>query len=430
MARSPNPHYQHSWNSYPNAPARQLVNFAQEIITAGVTPSISLQQVTLNGFPEMLNGSPAEVSRELEQLSETNSFDSGNATISGPDNRPQISVSCNFGLGHVTLILQNADANITAKVRDLALTFFPESQASKDLPDVVFPLQKGQLIDNYRLIQRLGRGQSAEVWKAIVDSPPQRVQLKPGETVAIKVYLRWLLEQVESIRIQREFKVASEIKHPSIVRVYDNLVSTSRGYAFLVMEYLDGDTLSDRIPRHGMPFPDIVQVGKQLFNALEEIHSLNALHRDLKAANIILTSEPSEPISLKVLDFGIVEFSDETSLTGPSVFLGSKHSAPLEQLTGKALDERADIYAAGSVLYHCYTGSQMYDGVGTPGAIVQRMLEEPVLLEPREGISGPEKELVNFINKCLQVDASNRPSTGAQCLEILNSIQPQIQAVA
>jgi len=108
--------------------------------------------------------------------------------------------------------------------------------------------------------------------------------------------------------------------------------------------------------------------------------------------------------------------------TAPSVFIGSKHSAPLEQLTGDTVDERTDIYGAGSVLYHAIKGAPMYHGAGPEGAIVRRMLSDPERLS-LSGNDSRTRRLVDFINRCIEVDPRLRPPSARECLSLLAEIE-------
>jgi hypothetical protein len=285
--------------------------------------------------------------------------------------------------------------------------------------------QRNMLIDSYRLLRRLGRGMSAEVWRARVERVPAGLELKEGQEVAVKIYSRAILSGFQALRIQREFGIASQLNHPNLARVYDVLVSPSRPFhTFLVMEYLEGKTLKDYIsPLRAMPVKQIFRIGSQLFSALRELHSVNAVHRDVKAANIMVTNPDAEDVTVKLLDFGIVSVQDEDSLTMGSIFVGSKHSAPLEQLTGEPLDHRADIYAAGTVLFHCYSGRPIYRQVGPEGAIVRRMLQRPETLDVRSGSAGSQEErLISFINRCIAVDKVDRPESAHECVSELDRL--------
>ena len=271
-------------------------------------------------------------------------------------------------------------------------------------------LQPGTVLDCYRLQQRLGHGFSATVWKAQVVTAPAGIRLKKGASVAVKVYNPNILSSHESIRIQREFTVASELQHASLVRVHDVVISPSRPWhTFLVMELVEGTPLKQHLTNSGaQSMSTILSIGRQLFDGIDALHSQGALHRDVKAANVMLVN--IDEARVKLLDFGIVALESERQLTAHSVFLGSKHSAPLEQLKGERLDARADIYSIGTVLFHCYEGRPPYEDAGPEGAIVARMLTKPELLLPRR----PEDaQLVDFINRCMAVDRLHRPASAA-----------------
>jgi hypothetical protein len=282
-------------------------------------------------------------------------------------------------------------------------------------------LYPGLQVDHYRLIRRLGAGYSGEVWQAEVVSPPLGVAVVPGQIVAMKQYFPFVLTRSsDSLRIQREFRVASELRHDNLVNVYDLVLSPSRPFgSFLVMEYVAGETLKSRIPQNGFDWQRCVMIGRQLAAALAELHSYGALHRDIKPANIIVL--PGETLSLKLLDLGIVSLIGEQGLTEASVFLGSKHTSAPEQLFGDDIDERADVYALGGTLYQCYRGRPLYDEEGPVTAIVRAMLERPRSATPKEGAGAEEIEFVQFIDRCMSLDPAKRPSTAQQCVEVLGS---------
>lgn len=289
-------------------------------------------------------------------------------------------------------------------------------------------LHRGLRLDAYHLGQRLGRGHSAEVWRATVASQIPGVALNIGETVAMKIYFPSLLQGFQPIRIQREFTIAADILHENLARVYDLLISPSRPFhTFMVMEFVDGPTLKDYIASSGkLRAHHIARIGTQIFGALTELHSLGAIHRDVKAANIMLSRHDDHNISIKLVDLGIVAVTADDRLTAASVFLGSKHSAPLEQLTGGELDERTDIYGAGSVLFHCLSGAPMYSGIGPEGAIVRQMLSSPTSLPHNISATSAERELNEFVNRCIEVEPSNRPATASECLTTLSSLEKNL----
>jgi hypothetical protein len=320
-------------------------------------------------------------------------------------------------LEDITRLLQRAETTEQA----------PEGNVSSRTPYAQWgpSPRRGTLLDAYRLEKRLGRGHSAEVWKATLVRTVPGVDLSIGASVAVKIYLPGLLQDFEALRIQREFSIATDIQHPNLATVFDLVLSPSRPFhTFMVMEYIDGPSLKDYISQHGsLSVGDTYTIARQIFMALAELHSLSAVHRDVKAANIIVASQLKHPIAVKLVDLGIVSVAAERRFTIASSFLGSKHSAPLEQLVGDELDERTDIYGAGSVLFNCLKGTPMYDGVGPEGAIVRKMLNQPEeLIWEMEGDELYNASFIDFINQCIRVNAAERPKTAAGCLELLDAM--------
>jgi len=295
--------------------------------------------------------------------------------------------------------------SVTVPVRTAA----PSQAEPPRLPAAGYPLSPHMVLDAYRLIRRLGRGQSAEVWKAEVIEQPVGVDLELGQEVAVKVYLG-MSSGFQPLRIQREFLASAAVKHPSVAKVYDVVISPSRPWhIFLVMELVEGQTLKEfASAKDSMTIRQILLIADQLFGAVEALHSMGIRHRDIKAANVMLLDRKETQI--KLLDFGIVSVQHEPSWTMPSEFLGSKHTAPLEQLSGEELDDRSDIYSAGAVLYNLYTGRPPYYAAGPVGAIVRTMMRNPVRLELRNSqADSDEEKLVDIINRCLSVKKTDRP---------------------
>ena len=222
----------------------------------------------------------------------------------------------------------------------------------------------------------------------------------------------------DSLRIQQEFRVASELRHENLVSVYDLVLSPSRTFgSFLIMEYIAGESLKAKIPERGFDWKDCVLLGRQLCAALTALHSYGALHRDIKPANIIVL--PGDGLSIKLLDLGIVSLIGEHGLTEDSVFLGSKHTSAPEQLFGDEIDERADVYAFGATLYQCYRGKPLYDDEGPVTAVVRAMLENPRSCEAKPGASAEEVSFVQFVDRCLALDPARRPASASVCQEEL-----------
>lgn len=283
----------------------------------------------------------------------------------------------------------------------------------------------GVEVDAYRLVKRLGGGASSQVWEAEVIRPPPGVSLMQGARVALKLYISSFgaMPTDSALRIHREFAVASDLEHPNIVRVHDLVIAPTRPlHSFLVMDLVDGRTLKASIPRQGLEATEVVSIGLQLFSALDHIHSQGAIHRDIKAANIMVRRD-GDSLRLTMLDFGIVLLDGDVQLTAGSVFLGSKHSSPPEQLRGHSPTPQSDIYGAGSVLFHCLQGRPMYEGIGTAAAILEKMNYDPERLsveDPRFG--AVEQDLAEFINRCVALDPADRPASAEECSRRLEVI--------
>jgi serine/threonine-protein kinase len=289
-------------------------------------------------------------------------------------------------------------------------------------------LRRRGRIDGYRLLKRLGSGFSAEVWLCEVAEEIHGIPLEKGQQVALKFYYLPHSSSMESVRIQREFGIAIEAEHENLARVYDLMISPSRpNHTFMAMEYVPGPTLKDYVKNRGkLNVESCIHIARQIFRALEELHYLGAIHRDVKAANIICTrKKPRKIPDIKLVDLGIVCLESEAGFTQMSTFLGSKHSAPLEQLTGEPLDPRADIYGAGAVLYYCITGKELYANVGPEGAIVREMINNPAKLDDLRSNNKNriERYFHDFVNQCIAVDKNNRPQSATECLTFMERFE-------
>ena len=216
------------------------------------------------------------------------------------------------------------------------------------------PLNPGRQLGPYEILSPIGAGGMGEVYKA--------TDTRLDRTVAIKV----LPEHVASDpdlkqRFEREAKTISSLNHPHICTLYD--IGEHEGTYFLVMEYLEGETLAARIARGPLPLADAVQHMLVLLGALQVLHGLGLVHRDLKPANVFLT-----PHALKLLDFGlarpVTRTTDETGmdLTQGAAMLGTPRYMAPEAVRGEPTDSRADLFAVGAMLYEMLSGRPPFDG--------------------------------------------------------------------
>ena len=243
-------------------------------------------------------------------------------------------------------------------------------------------LAAGTRLGVYEIGSQIGAGGMGEVYRAI-DTNLKRA-------VAIKVLPDALAADVERLgRLQREAEVLASLNHPHIAQIYGlekSDPSTGSGHA-IVMEFVDGVTLADRIAQGPLPIEDAVALAKQIADALEAAHEQGIVHRDLKPANVKLRPDGQA----KVLDFGLAKLAmGETALSSPAaltasptltvhptflgVILGTAGYMSPEQAKGKVVDRRADIWAFGVVLCEMLTGRRMYDGE-TAAETLARIIE-------------------------------------------------------
>ncbi len=212
----------------------------------------------------------------------------------------------------------------------------------------------------YRLERELGRGAMGTVWSAI--------HLTLDQRVAIKVISSEYANSVEAIqRFHTEAKAAAKLRSRYVVQVYDD-GETPEGLPYIVMEYLEGESLEDRIARDGdLPLAEAVRIATHVGRALARAHGRGIVHRDLKPANIYLarTEDDDQGWIAKVLDFGIAKLDDnvEVSTTKTGTVLGTPLFMSAEQVRGAStVDARADLYSLGMVFYNMLTGKYAFEG--------------------------------------------------------------------
>jgi len=237
-------------------------------------------------------------------------------------------------------------------------------------------------------------------------------------TVAIKILPRELSHDPEfRQRFEREARALSSLTHPHICTVYD--VGHNDGTDYLVMEYLEGETLADRLSRGPLPIDQLIRFGKEIADALETAHRAGIIHRDLKPANVMLTKGGA-----KLLDFGLAKwsatqifrphagrpfdktFEQEHPLTGVGSILGTIHYMAPEQLQGRPADSRADIFAFGALLYEMATGRRAFDGESAASVIAAILERDPPPARDVQSLTPPL--LDRLLRACLQKDPELR----------------------
>lgn len=257
------------------------------------------------------------------------------------------------------------------------------------------PIEGLTLGSRYTLTERIAAGGMGEVWKAY-DSRLERV-------VAVKVMRPSAADEQEFVdRFRDEARHTASLQHPNIATVYD--YGEDDGAAYLVMELVDGQPLSQLIAR-GAFAPDRVRsIMGQAALALAAAHAQGVVHRDVKPANILLTSEGR----VKLTDFGIASAGEGSSHTRTGEVLGTPHYLSPEQATGRMATGASDIYALGIVAHEMLTGRKPFDAGSAVATALQQVNDAPPPLPP-----GVPADLARIVMSCLEKDPALRPASAA-----------------
>jgi tRNA A-37 threonylcarbamoyl transferase component Bud32 len=256
----------------------------------------------------------------------------------------------------------------------------------------------GRTIGKYRIVEHLGRGGMAEVYKAY--------QPNLDRYVAIKMMHGFLADEKEFLnRFEREAKVVATLRHPNIVQVYDFDVDS--GLYYMVMEFISGETLKSRMQDletqgQWVSLDDATRIILSVGSALKYAHERGMVHRDVKPANVMITLEGQVILT----DFGIAKIVSASNLTASGAMVGTPSYMAPEQGMGQPGDERSDIYSLGVMLYQLVLGRLPYDA-DTPLAVVLKHINEPLPLPKALKPDIPD-DLNQLILKSLAKDPHER----------------------
>jgi len=264
----------------------------------------------------------------------------------------------------------------------------------------------------YRVLRQLGRGGMGAVYLAEEEAL--------GRNVAIKVVSEGLSADAQGeARFLREARTLATIEHPHVVRVYS--FGENEGVAFLVMEYVEGETLTDTLARRGrLPLDEALRLTGQIVDALEAAWQRRIIHRDIKPSNILLDSRNQ----VRVADFGLAKPLDAVSdvqATQSGYLLGTPHYLSPEQAQGEAVDFRSDVYALGIMLFQMLTGERPFEGT-TPVAVVAKHLHQPLpsIRSRRPELPESVEALVAWMTA---KQAAGRPKSYADLRAAVNAIR-------
>lgn len=285
----------------------------------------------------------------------------------------------------------------------------------------------GQQIGNYRLVKLLGSGGMGMVYEAVHDGI--------GGRAAIKVLRPEVaINKDATQRFFSEARAANLIAHPGIVHIFD-CGYTSNGVAFLAMEFLQGETLRQRLDRlRTMTVSETIRMARQVAATLHAAHQRSVVHRDLKPDNLMIVQEPELPGGerVKLLDFGVAKIAEgmaEKTKTG-TVMGTPAYMAPEQCRDAKLATDRSDVYSLGIILYQCLAGRPPFVGEYIGDVLAMQMMQDP----PRLTDFNPrvQNPMVEFVHRLLEKKPTMRPSMEEvvrelqRLLELLTKSQTQV----
>jgi serine/threonine-protein kinase len=278
----------------------------------------------------------------------------------------------------------------------------------------------GQTLGHYRILEKIGAGGMGEVYRARDERLERDVAIKVLPAGALR-------DEASRRRFRKEALALAQLNHPNIGAIYD--FDTQEGVDFLVLEYVSGVTLAEKIAEGPVPQKEVVALGSQLAGALEEAHEQGVVHRDLKPRNIQLTPKGQ----VKVLDFGIAKLFRPLSETSPTeihtetqAVAGTLPYMAPEQLRGESTDRRTDVWGAGTVLYELATGRRPFEAklaTALAADIQTKPPSRPSQLNPQ--ISSRLEEI---ILKCLEKDPEHRYQSAKELVVDLGRLSAPVAA--
>jgi serine/threonine-protein kinase len=285
--------------------------------------------------------------------------------------------------------------------------------SSDSLDDARFPAGT-VLADRYRIIGLLGKGGMGEVYRAD--------DLTLGQPVALKFLPEAMAgDEARMSRFLSEVRIARQISHPNVCRVYD--IEEVEGQRFISMEYVDGEDLASLLRRIGRFSPDkAAEIARQICAGLAAAHDKGVLHRDLKPANVMIDGRGK----VRITDFGLASLAGDVE--GREIQIGTPAYMAPEQLVGKEVTLRSDIYALGLVLYELFTGKPAYKAESRDE--LRRTVTQTTVTSPSSHVGDLDQAVERVILRCLDKDPRARPANALAVAVALPGGDPLAAALA
>ncbi len=270
------------------------------------------------------------------------------------------------------------------------------------------------IAERYRVVALLGKGGMGEVYRA--------EDLRLSQVLAMKFLPAALSQDASALaRFHSEVRVARQVSHPNVCRMFD--IGDTEGLPFLTMEYVDGEDLSSLLRRIGrLPQDKAIEIARQICAGLAAAHERGVVHRDLKPANIMLDGEGRA----RITDFGLAGIA--STIQGAEVRAGTPAYMSPEQLSGKEVTTRSDIYSLGLVMYELLTGKRAFDAASLPELMKART--EGKITNPSTLVRDLDPLVERVILRCLENDAAKRPASALQVAAALPGGDPLAAALA
>ena len=333
-----------------------------------------------------------------------------------PDERSQFLASA---CGEDDALRQEAEALLSSQVET---DDFMEQGAVGEVADLMVRARKafisGQRIEHYEIVRQIGVGGMGEVY------------LAKDTTLNRNVAIKFLTSSPSTDgqaheRFVREAQSAATLDHPHVCGIYE--IGEANGQPFIVMQYIEGETLAEKLKRASLPLEEAIAISIQIADALAEAHSHNIVHRDVKPSNVVITPRGD----VKVLDFGlakkvVVESEDETQkyLSQPGLIVGTLAYMSPEQARGKDVDARTDIFSFGVLLYEMIAGRTPFGGDSSTDTLASILNKEPQPLA-RFALDVPA-ELQRIVGKTLRKDPDERYQTIKDVLADLKDLLDEL----